>query len=303
MNEALWLKEIDDFIAYIRAVRGLAALTCEAYRRDVLQLLDYLQKRTAPLPLPQQVSREDLNGFIGWLAAAMGEVAQARKLSALRRFFRYLRQTGRREDNPARDFPTPHIGRTLPRVISRADIDTLLTLSADTSPQALRDQALLELLYGSGLRASELVLLRMDGVLRDRGMVRVSGKGRKERLVPMGAAAQRAVEAYLSMARPVLLGPHRSLYVFVGRRGRAMSRMTLGRMVRRRALNAGLATLPSPHQYRHAFATHLIENGADLRVVQTLLGHSSITTTQIYTHTSADHLKRAYQSAHPRAKK
>lgn len=282
--DALWLE------------RGLSAHTRSAYRSDLLRLTEYLHARGRSA---QQAQRADLLEF---LAAQRGVGARtlARRLSALRSYFRYLVNVAARTDDPTVRVEAPRLGRPLPKTLSQQDVERLLAVPAGAEVRDLRDRALLEVLYATGLRVTELVSLRLAQVDLQVGVLRVVGKGRRERMVPLGEPAQRALADWLRDGRPGLPGARRGDLVFPGRSGTALTRQSCWQMVRRRALQAGIALVPSPHTLRHAFATHLLDHGADLRAVQLLLGHADLSTTQIYTHVARERLKRLHATHHPR---
>ncbi len=280
----------DAFLDELSGVRALSRHTLEAYARDLGKLAEHQQANR-----PDTVTLADLLSFAGSLADQLERRSQARTLSAVRQFFRFLHKRGFRTDNPAKELKPPKAPRALPSVPTETEMRRLLDGLSGTDPKSVRDRALFELLYGSGLRVSELCSLRIDGVFFDRGLLRVSGKGDKERLVPMGLPAQQALLLYVQQREG------RSDFVFLGNKGKAISRVAVFKILKRRSLAAGFSTLPSPHKLRHAFATHLVQNGADLRVVQTLLGHANIQTTEVYTHLDAARLRTIYVAGHPRA--
>lgn len=225
----------------------------------------------------------------------------ARLLSSLRRFFQYQYREGRIKQDPTLNIDNPRIGRPLPDSLTEEEVESLLNTPEETKPEGLRDRAMLELLYATGLRVSELVGLTYDQINLNQGVVRVLGKGNKERLVPLGEEAEYRVQRYLEEARPDLIKGHGQVpYLFVTRRGGSMTRQAFWYMIRRRAQQAGINKHLSPHTLRHAFATHLLNHGADLRVVQMLLGHSDLSTTQIYTHVANQRLKSLHTRHHPR---
>lgn len=289
---------IDLYLRDLATLRGASRLTLDAYGRDLRKLCDFTELvNTDPL----RATPHTLTSFARSLHT-LAPRSQARTLSAVRQFYAFCAQSGLRTDNPAHDLSLPKVSRAVPHVWSEADMTKLMEQAHGDAPTALRDRAILELLYGSGLRVSELSTLQLDGILSQRGLVRVLGKGDKERLVPLGAHAQNALQAYLGSARPIFLKQQRSSFVFINPRAGKLSRVSIFKIVKKRALAAGLSTLPSPHKLRHSFATHLVSRGADLRVVQTLLGHASIATTEIYTHLDAARLRTLYDTAHPRAR-
>jgi integrase/recombinase XerD len=292
-----------DFLAYLEFERGLSRNTLEAYRSDLLQYGSYLSGRDA-----LTVTHSDLAGFVASLASGDGEkppVAPAtlqRKVACLRSFHRHLRRQGILEEDPTANLRAPKQSRRLPHVLSRDEVAKLLEQPRGTEPPALRDRALLELMYACGLRASEAIELETQDLDLEAGILRTRGKGSKERLVPIGSAATRAVNAYLGRGRPKLVGDRLESRLFVNHRGSGLTRQGLYKIVQRHAESAGLADRMSPHTLRHTFATHLLAGGCDLRSLQEMLGHADIATTQLYTHLSADRLRDVYFGAHPRAK-
>lgn len=293
--------EIDAFIDDLWLQDGLAKNTLESYRSD-LQLFALWQK-SRPGGSPQLVSatRLDLASYLAELSAHHKPATQRRVMSALRRFYRYLLQEQRISEDPTLELGTPgHIDR-FPRVLSEQQVEALLGAPEVETTFGLRDRAMFETLYATGLRVSELVNLRLSEMDLNQGLVRISGKGAKERLVPLGEWALEWLNRYLREARPVLLKTPCDA-VFLTRFGSAMTRQMFWNTIKHHALTAGIdPTRISPHTLRHAFATHLLNHGADLRVVQLLLGHADISTTQIYTHVAHERLKVLYQAHHPRA--
>jgi integrase/recombinase XerD len=293
-----------DFLAYLEYERGLSRNTLEAYRSDLLQLGDYLERASVDVLAAQH---EHLAGFLSELAAGGGErrpVAAAtlqRKAACLRSFYRHLRRENVIAHDPTADLRAPRKSQKLPQVLTRGEVAQLLAAPKGTEPAALRDRALLELMYACGLRASEAIELDVQDVDLRHGILRARGKGSKERLVPVGREAITAVKAYLQRSRPELVGLREERRLFVNRRGGGLTRQGLYKIVQRHARAVGLADKMSPHTLRHTFATHLLAGGCDLRAVQEMLGHADIATTQIYTHLSAERLKDVYFAAHPRA--
>jgi integrase/recombinase XerD len=293
-----------DFLAYLELERGLSRNTLAAYACDLAQLGAFLRARgVAPL----QAQHGDLAGFLADLAAGEGERAPLaaatlrRKSACVRSFYRHLRREGLIEHDPTADLRGPAAARTLPKVLTREQVARLLAKPQGTGPLALRDRALLELMYACGLRVSEARGLALGDVDLQEGVLRARGKGSKERLVPVGRAAVRALQAYLAHGRPALVGARVEDRLFVNHRGGALTRQGLYKIVQRHARAAGLERLMTPHTLRHTFATHLLSGGCDLRSLQEMLGHADLATTQVYTHLSADRLKEAYFDAHPRA--
>jgi integrase/recombinase XerD len=295
-----------DFLAYLEFERGLSRNTLEAYRSDLLQLGAHLRRTGADA---LTAGHSDLADFVADLAAG-GEdrppVAAAtlqRKVACLRSFYRHLRRQDLIVDDPTVHLRAPKQGRKLPQVLTRDEIARLLEQPRGTEPPALRDRALLEVMYACGLRASEAIGLQVGDVDLDTGVLRARGKGAKERLVPIGSAASRALVAYLDRGRPRLLGDRMEGTLFLNHRGTGLSRQGLYKVVQRHARAAGLEGKMSPHTLRHTFATHLLAGGCDLRSLQEMLGHADIATTQVYTHLSAERLKDVYFEAHPRARR
>ena len=294
-----------DYLAYMELERGVSQNTLQAYRSDLLQFGAFLRERgtTAEEAVPR-----DVGDFLTGLAAgdANAPVATAtiqRKAAALRSFYRHLRREGAMDSDPTAGLSTPRKSLKLPHVLGRAEVQRLLEQPKGTDPIALRDRALLELMYACGLRASEAISLEPVQLDLAGAVARVRGKGSKERLVPIGRAAVSAVEAYLRRGRPVLVGDREQRRLFVNFRGGPLTRQGLYKIIDRHARSAGLAGRMSPHTLRHSFATHLLAGGCDLRSVQEMLGHADVSTTQLYTHLSSEHLKDAYFKAHPRARR
>jgi len=293
-----------DFLAYLELERGLSRNTLEAYRSDLLQLGGYLRRHhTHAL----DAVHSDLAGFLSELASGGPDrppVAAAtlqRKAACLRSFYRHLRREGLIEHDPTADLRGPRKSQRLPHVLSREEVAQLMDSPSGTAPRALRDRALLELMYACGLRASEAIGLMVGDVSLEEAMLRARGKGSKERLVPVGRQALSALEVYLERGRPRLVGQRREGHLFLNQRGTGLTRQGLYKIVQGHARAVGLEGRMSPHTLRHTFATHLLAGGCDLRSLQEMLGHADLATTQMYTHLSAERLKHAYFSAHPRA--
>jgi integrase/recombinase XerD len=293
-----------DFLAYLEFERGLSRNTLEAYRSDLSQLGGHFGRAGTDA---LDATHTDLADFVADLAAG-GEdrppVAPAtlqRKVACLRSFYRHLRRQGLIADDPTTRLTAPKQARRLPQVLSRDEVARLLEAPRGTEPPALRDRALLELMYACGLRASEAIGLEVQDVDLDTGVLRARGNGAKERLVPVGSAASRALVVYLGRGRPRLAGDRLETALFLNHRGGRLTRQGLYKIVQRHARTAGLDGKMSPHTLRHTFATHLLAGGCDLRSLQEMLGHADIATTQVYTHLSAERLKDVYFEAHPRA--
>jgi len=285
--DALWLED------------GLARNTLESYRRDLSQFAAWLDRQHQTDLL--QAGRLEVLDYLTYQFAQHAKArTTSRSLSSLRRFYRYLLRQGKIGSDPSLQVEMPKLPRSLPKSLSEADVEALLDAPDSAVSLGLRDRAMLETLYATGLRVSELVTLPLQGLSLDMGVVRVMGKGSKERLVPLGEEAVNWLKQYLAEARADLLGGKVSNAVFVTQRGQAMTRQAFWYLIKRYAARAGLINSLSPHTLRHAFATHLLNHGADLRVVQMLLGHADISTTQIYTHVARERLKRLHATHHPR---
>ncbi len=302
MSESISLNSqhtIDFYLDYLWAERGLSDNTLSSYRRDLEAFASWLQKSYA-----QEMRAAQTHHIQAYLAARLKRKLSARSsarfLSCVRGLYRFLVGQGELADNPIDLIENPKLGRSLPKSISEYDVERLLAAPVGPDPLALRDKAMLEVLYASGLRVTELVSLTIDRVNLRQGVVRVLGKGSKERLVPLGQVAEDALRIYLAEARVQLLGANMIDIVFPSQRGQAMTRQTFWHRIKYWAKAAGITAPLSPHTLRHAFATHLLNHGADLRVVQMLLGHSSVSTTQIYTHVAQERLKSLHAEHHPR---
>ncbi|WP_224981997.1 site-specific tyrosine recombinase XerD [Geomonas agri] len=287
---------LDLFLNYLVVEKGAADNTVAAYSRDLTRYLAYLGDRE-----PGQVRASDVTGYLAKLKGeGISPRSRARALSALRMLHRFLVREGYCEVNPTAIVEAPKGLQKLPSVLSSREVEALLASPLDTGAIELRDKAMLELLYATGLRVSELVGLKIGDVNIDAGYLMTIGKGDKERLIPMGGAACHAVGEYLEQARQELLKQKSSPLLFLSRLGEGMTRQAFWNIIKKRALQAGVRSGISPHTLRHSFATHLLENGADLRSVQIMLGHADLSTTQIYTHVTRERLKRLHEKAHPR---
>jgi integrase/recombinase XerD len=290
-------EDLEAWLEYLAAERGLAPNTLLAYRRDLQTLRRHMKGRSLA------AARQDdlLSALRKLRMEGRSPRSVARWLVAVRGFFAWLAAAGSTGEDPAARLELPKVWKTLPKVLDGADVERLLAAPDRADARGARDAAMLEVLYATGLRASELVSLRLEDLRLDAGYLRCLGKGSKERVVPMGAEASRALAHYLASGRDVLLAGRRSESVFVGRRGTPLTRQGFWKLIKAHGRRAGVKAPISPHVVRHSFATHLLENGADLRVVQMLLGHADISTTQIYTHVNRERLKRLYRDFHPRA--
>jgi integrase/recombinase XerD len=306
-----------DFLAYLELERGLSRNTLDAYRCDLQQFGEFLDRRAIDAC---QAQHGDLAAFLSELSGATdatelggrreerarrrppaAAATLGRKVACLRSFYRHLRREGAIEHDPTAELRGPRKSQRLPRVLSREEVARLLREPKGTEPLALRDRALLEVMYACGLRVSEAIGLDVADVDLDEGMLRARGKGSKERLVPIGRQAVGALRVYCNRGRPTLLGARVESKLFVNRRGAGLTRQGLYKIVQGHARGAGMQERMSPHTLRHSFATHLLAGGCDLRSLQEMLGHADLATTQVYTQLSADRLKDAYFSAHPRA--
>jgi len=293
---------ITSFLTHVRVEKGLSANTVAAYRRDLLKFDEFAKKRKLTL---EAVKRDDLVDFLSSLYHQKLESRTvARHLVTLRNFFRFAQIKEMIAEDPSVNLESPKIRRSLPGYLRLEEVEKLLAQPDEKTPIGLRDRAMLEVLYSSGLRVSELTGLRVMDLDRSAGCVRCVGKGDKERIVPIGKKATALVERYLRDARPKLLGKRavaNSPALFLNRRGGSFSRVGVWKILSAYGRQAGLRVALTPHMLRHSFATHLLERGADLRSVQLMLGHSDISTTQIYTHVVEERLKQIYKAHHPRA--
>lgn len=289
---------IDRFLDALWLEKGLSAHTRASYRSDLGLFNEWLQARDLSL---ENAGREIILDHLAWrLQQGYKSRSTARLVSGLRGFYRYLLREGLIAEDPTLQVDLPQIGRPLPKSLSEADVEALLAAPDLDDPIGLRDRAMLEVLYACGLRVTELVSLTLEQVNLRQGVLRVFGKGSKERLVPMGEEAIGWLERYMREARPLLLGGRPSDVLFTSLRGEQMTRQTFWHRIKRQAQVAGILKPLSPHTLRHAFATHLLNHGADLRVVQMLLGHSDLSTTQIYTHIARARLQELHARHHPR---
>ncbi len=293
-------KEIKDFLNFLAVEKGLSQNTILAYKSDLTFYKCFTHKKKLN-PLG--------DGRRGAIAAYMLYMKKqgyssgtiSRRLSALRNFFQFLLNEGILEDNPTENMETPKKSEKLPRVLSIQEVDRLLAMPRQSSPTGLRDKAMLELLYATGVRVSEIISLNRSNINLEEGYIRCMGKGSKERIIPVSPVALEFVNTYLLRGRPKLMGRKNTQALFLNRYGERMTRQGFWKLLKKYAVMAGITKIITPHTLRHSFATHLLENGADLRSVQELLGHSDISTTQIYTHLTRNRLKQVYDRVHPRA--
>ena len=290
---------LSEFVDYLRVEKGLAFNTVAAYRRDMCRLAKHAENLGVEL---QQLRRDDLNAWMSGLAdEGLSPRSSGRALHAARAFFRFMTVSRIIEEDPTELMSTPKEFRPLPRYLSREEVDALLDAPKKDSPRGARDRAMIEVLYASGLRVSELVRLILTQTDLNLGIVSCVGKGSKERIVPVGETARLYLDEYMTLWRPRILRKKRSNYLFVTGSGKSMTRQGFWKILKAYGHAAGIEKPLSPHMLRHSFATHLLENGADLRSVQAMLGHSNISTTQIYTHITSARLRMIYDEHHPRA--
>lgn len=298
--------EINRFITYLEVEKGFSDNTLAAYRNDLSQLAVFAEEDITKRGLTPSWNNFNRQSMLSYLLnlKERGYVAttQARKIAAAKSFFSFLVADGAVKNNPTENLTSPSVGRSLPKPISHAEAMKLLEQPAKSStPEAKRDSAMLSLLYASGMRVSELVSLNVDDITDD-GFVRCFGKGHKERLVPIAQRAVLAVEEYIKEARPKLVRSNEEKALFLNRRGDRLTRQGFWQILKGYAKSAGLDKEITPHTLRHSFATYMLSGGADLRLVQELLGHANISTTQVYTHLTSEHVRQTYEKSHPRAK-
>lgn len=296
-----WQEAIHDFAYYLKIERGLADNTVLNYRLDLLKLVNYLSDAEYSVT-PESISEETLQDFIYAISKVLNERSQARLISGLKSFFDYLIFEEYRTHNPLELIESPRLGRRLPDTLSTEEIDQLIEAIDLSHPQGHRNKAILETLYGCGLRVSELTALKLSDLYFEEGFIKVVGKGNKERLVPINAYTQKYINLYRDEIRSKE-NPQTKFkdILFLNRRGAQLTRAMIFTIVKQLAKTANLNKNISPHTFRHSFATHLLENGANLRVIQQMLGHESITTTEIYMHLDKTHLRSVLEKYHPRA--
>jgi len=290
---------VEHYLRHLEVERRMALNTLEAYRRDLARLSAFAAERDRQVT---SLSRGDLEECVREsMAAGRSPASTARLVAAVRGLYRFLRVTGTLAQNPADDLQAPRAFSSLPHFLSLEQVDALLAAPDVATPRGLRDRALIEVLYATGLRVSELVSLRATDIRMEQGYVQCLGKGHKPRIVPLGRQAAAWVERYVRESRPVLLGTRQSPWLFVsGRGGARLSRVGFWKLLKRHGRHAGVRGTLSPHVLRHSFATHLLERGADLRAIQAMLGHADLSTTQIYTHVLEARLRQVYDAFHPR---
>ncbi len=297
-----WEIHLKGFKDYLRLERGLSDNSWQAYLADVRKLMQYFEMANLSI-LPQQLKQEDFATFLAYLSElGVAEASQARILSGLKGFFKYLVVEEIISHSPIELIETPRLSRKLPDVLSFEEIELMLSVIDLSKPEGTRNRAMIEVLYCSGLRVSELINLKISSLYLNIDFLKILGKGNKERFVPIGQDAKKYLQIYLSLIRCHLsIKTGKEDFVFLNRRGSPLSRVMVFMIVKEITALAGIAKNVSPHTFRHSFATHLIERGADLRAVQAMLGHESITTTEIYTHLDRDYLRQTMQQFHPRS--
>lgn len=298
---------IDKFLDYLAVEKGFSENTIFAYRNDLHQLAGFIEEEAAKRGTIPPWAAFDRQAMMSYLLDLKGRgyaaTTIARKVAAIKSFFGFMVAEGALKENPTRDVASAKVGKSLPKPISISQVHRLLEQTTKLStPEAKRDKAMLELLYATGMRVSELVSLNLADLDTDGGYVRCFGKGHKERLIPIYERAVRAVKEYLTDARPHLARGSEGKAVFLNRRGERLTRQGLWQILKGYAKSAELGTEITPHTLRHSFATHMLSGGADLRSVQELLGHANISTTQVYTHLTTEHIRSTYEKSHPRAK-
>jgi integrase/recombinase XerD len=300
-------QDIDSFLNYLTVEKGFSKNTVDAYRNDLYQLQEFAEKEIAKrsiVPSWADFRRQDmLSCLLNLKERGYAVTTIARKVAANKSFFNFLLAEGRIKDSPTENVTSPKVGKSLPDAISISQVRNLLAQPAERStPEAKRDRAMLELLYASGMRVSELVSLNLNNVDTEGYYVRCFGKGNKERMIPIHPRAAQTVEEYVKEARPQIVRSDEERALFLNQRGDRLTRQGLWQILKAYAKSAGLGKKITPHTLRHSFATHMLSGGADLRSVQELLGHANISTTQIYTHLTSEHIRNTYDNAHPRAK-
>ena len=296
-----WKPTLKDFSIYLQLERGLSLNTIKAYRRDLNKLVLWLEQNEMK-DAPVSISQDTLRRYVYELAKTVQPRSQARAISSLKVFFEYLILERYREDQPMTLIEAPKIGRKLPDTLSTKEIDSLINSIDRSTPEGERNRAMLETLYACGLRVSELITLKISDLFFNEGFLKVTGKGDKQRFVPIGDYTIKIIELYKNEVRiHVPVQPNHTDTLFLNRRGAGLTRAMIFHIIKEQAIKAGIQKTISPHTFRHSFATHLLENGADLRSIQMMLGHESITTTEIYMHVDRAHLSKVINKHHPRA--
>ena len=298
-----WTHALKDFEHYLQIERGLSKNTLESYRLDVNKLIAYLESNLITTG-PIEINNETIKRFVYELAKTVNSRTQSRVISGLRSFFDYLIFENYRKTNPLEQIETPRIGRKLPDTLALKEIDLMVASIDLTNPLGERNRAIIETLYSCGLRVSELTDLKISDLFFKEGFIKVTGKGNKQRFVPIGFNTQKLIKLYIHHTRSLLnIASEHMDTLFLNQRGKKLSRAMIFTIVKKLAQKVGIKKSISPHTFRHTFATHLLENGADLRAIQMMLGHESITTTEIYMHIDKSHLKQVMNKFHPRRSK
>ena len=293
-----WRRLINDFKFYLQIERGLSKNTVMSYSHDISSFVDFMENSNIK-ESPQNCSKETLQQFIFTQSKLIGSNSQARRVSALKSFFNFLIFENYCKDSPADLIEAPKIGRKLPQILNTNEIEKILDGIELNKSQGQRNRAIIETLYGSGLRVSELVEITLSNIFIKENIIRVNGKGGKQRLIPLGSYSKKFIQIYIDEIRPFEKIKDEDI-LFLNRNGKKMSRAMIFTIIKNAAKKVGIKKKISPHTFRHSFATHLLENGADLRTIQLLLGHESIITTEIYTHLDNKHLKKVMEEFHPR---
>ncbi len=298
---------IKDFLNYLTAEKGYSNNTLEAYGNDLNQLASFAEEEATKRSMIPSWETFGRQGMLSYLLSLKErgyvDTTQARKVAAAKSFFEFMVAEGDIKDNPTDNLASPRVGKSLPKPITISEVHRLLEQPAKLStPEAKRDETMLQLLYASGMRVSELVSLNLDDMDMKGGFVRCFGKGHKERMIPIHEQACSTLKEYIEQARPRLNHREGETALFLNRRGERLTRQGFWQILKGHAKNAGLTTEVTPHTLRHSFATHMLSGGADLRSLQELLGHANISTTQVYTHLTSEHVRRTYEKSHPRAK-
>lgn len=288
---------VDQFISHLRVEKGLSDNTIQSYSSDLVKFLIYLEEKGLS---PLEITRDDIITYMGIIKGILSERSAARNLSSLKMFFRFMMSEGRIKENPVRLLESMKLPRKLPEILTPDEVDALLSQPDVSNSLGMRDKAMLELIYATGLRVSEIVNLRINNINLEAGYVRTLGKGSKERIIPMGEKAVEALNEYLSHGREALFKRGGTPHIFLNSRGGSLSRQGFWKIIKKYGIMAGINKKITPHRLRHSFASHLLEGGADLRSVQIMLGHADISTTQIYTHVTRERLKQIHEKYHPR---
>ena len=295
-----WIEALNDYRIYLRLERGLSENSISSYSYDIQGFINYIETYSPTLTI-SNCQKEDTQAYVYYLAKSVNVRSQSRQISGLKSFFNFLIFEGYRDDSPMDLIDPPKIGRKLPTVLGTSEIDRLLAAIDLSQAQGYRNLTILETLYGSGLRVSELISLKISNLHFDENLLLITGKGNKQRLVPLGGICKQKLKVYLEEIRiHVPVKKEHQDIVFLNQHGRQLTRAMIFTIVRQTAANAGIEKKVSPHTFRHSFATHLLENGADLRSIQLMMGHENITTTEVYMHLDIQHISKSLQAFHPR---